>query len=229
MRADPDLFVEIYRKVDRYYSQKVAKHGAAPLGVDWSCVPSQELRFVQLLKLCDFSSTRTLNDFGCGYGALLAYLAWRHSDRRVDYLGVDVSEQMISRAERLWRERPRTAFVHGRLNPRIADYSVASGVFNIIQDIPVDLWEQYVKAVLRHLHATSREGFAVNFVTAQPEGPGAKPGLYRASAEFWIEFCETALDARVEWVHGYGLREFTLLVRRQGRSAQLIKAHALAQ
>lgn len=208
------MFGEIYRKVDRYYSQKVAKHGATPRGVDWSCVPSQELRFVQLLKLCDFSSCRSLNDFGCGYGALLAYLAWRHPDAEVDYLGVDLSKEMIGRAKRLWRKRPRTTFVNGGLCPRVADYSVASGVFNVAQDVSPDRWEAYVAAVLRHLHATSREGFAVNFVEARPEGTAAKPGLYRTFAKFWIEFCETRLDAKVEPVDGYGLREFTLLVRR---------------
>jgi hypothetical protein len=49
--------------------RKIRKFGATPLGVDWTCVSTQQLPFVQLLKLCD-TSPASLNDLGCGYGAI---------------------------------------------------------------------------------------------------------------------------------------------------------------
>ena len=52
----------VYSDVEAYYSARVAKYGATPLGVDWSCQATQSLRFVQLLKICDFSCER---DLGC--------------------------------------------------------------------------------------------------------------------------------------------------------------------
>ena len=58
---------DVLADVEAYYSARVAKHGATPLGVDWSCWASQNLRFVQLLKLCDFSGPFVLNDIGCGF------------------------------------------------------------------------------------------------------------------------------------------------------------------
>lgn len=102
MEADPADLAPVHAGIAAYYSAKVAKYGATPLGVDWSCVPTQELRFVQLLKLCDFGSPFSFNDLGCGYGALIAYLDRRHAECAVDYLGIDLSEAMLRRARRLY-------------------------------------------------------------------------------------------------------------------------------
>lgn len=212
--ACEDGFADLRETVDAYYSRRLARFGPTPLGVDWSCVPTQEMRFVQLLKLCDFTTSQklVLNDLGCGYGALLAYLGWRHPDVALDYLGVDLSAAMIARAKRLWRGRTGIAFATGGKSPRVADYSFASGIFNVALDAPRKRWEAYVASVLSHLRATSRIGFAVNFVAAQPTSAEAKPGLYRTSPEPWTTYCETELQARVALVTGYGMREFTLLV-----------------
>ena len=81
----------VYGAIENYYTAKVSRHGATPLGVDWTCIATQELRFVQLLKLCEFAAPFSLNDLGCGYGALLAYLAKRHASAAIDYLGIDLS------------------------------------------------------------------------------------------------------------------------------------------
>lgn len=210
-----DTFADLRETVDAYYSRRLARFGPTPLGVDWSCVPTQEMRFVQLLKLCDFSTSRklVLNDLGCGYGALLAYLGWRHPGVALDYLGVDLSAAMIARAKRLWRGQAGIAFATGSECPRVADYSVASGIFNVALDAPRERWEAYVGSVLSHLRATSRIGFAVNFVAAEPSTGSLKPGLYRTCPDRWISYCESELGAgRVELVTAYGMREFTLLV-----------------
>jgi SAM-dependent methyltransferase len=214
MPAGPDRrLAGVYESIAGYYSAKVARYGATPLGVDWSCVPTQELRFVQLLKACDFSTPFSLNDLGCGYGALLAYLARRHAGTQIDYLGIDLSPAMIQRARRLWRHGARADFVVANGSPRSADYSIASGIFNVKLDQPIDLWERFIAATLQQLRATSRLGFAVNFIAVEAPGQAVRPGLYRVSPAPWIAFCETALGSAVELLEGYGLREFTLLVR----------------
>lgn len=200
----------VYADVERYYAAKVARHGATPLGVDWSCQPSQALRFVQLLKLCDLSAPFSLNDAGCGYGALASYLSTFHPKAAIDYLGTDLSPAMIRRARRLHRGHPSRRFVVARQCPRIADYSVASGVMNVKLDHPLDIWEEFVAATLHDMHRTSRSGFAVNFMAEMPPGsPGDR--LYRTSPERWSRFCRDDLRCTVETLTGYGLREFTLL------------------
>src|SRR4029077_5481522 len=57
-----------------YYARKLAEHGATPKGVDWNTKESQDLRFQQLLRVCEGERSIELNDYGCGYGALAEYL-----------------------------------------------------------------------------------------------------------------------------------------------------------
>jgi SAM-dependent methyltransferase len=204
---------DVYAGIDHYYSAKLEKYGATPLGVDWSCVPTQELRFLHLLKICDFSIPAfSLNDVGCGYGALLAFFARRHHDTDIDYLGLDLSHAMVRRARRLWRKAGFARFTVASASPRLADYSVASGIFNVKLDQPVDRWECFIAETLSQMRATSRIGFAVNFMSPLPPRATGTPNLYRTPPEPWVRHC-SAHAASVEVVTGYGMREFTLLVR----------------
>ncbi len=206
----------VYSDVEAYYGARVAKYGATPLGVDWSCQATQSLRFVQLLKICDFSTPFALNDVGCGYGALCAFLAMRHPKSGIDYLGIDLSQAMISRARRRF-SGPDRRFVVGKASPRIADYAVASGIMNVNVGYPRAVWEDFVVEMLRDMRGASRRGFSVNFLS-EAAGPEASAdssaiNLYRTSPAPWISFCERDLGCSVETIDNYGMQEFTLLAR----------------
>ena len=209
---------ELLGQVAHYYSKKVLTHGATPLGVDWSCVPTQEMRFVQLLKVCEFDGPITLNDIGCGYGALLAFIGKRYRRKTIDYLGVDLSAEMIAQAKKRWKkrlaERALTAFQVGSSGFRPVDYAVASGVFNVKLNQPIELWEQMIAQTLNDMHASSKRGFAVNFLAPMPPSAKHIPELYRVPPDVWRGYCEQTLSASVELVEGYGLREYTLLIRK---------------
>ncbi|HUR90084.1 MAG TPA: class I SAM-dependent methyltransferase [Ramlibacter sp.] len=203
----------LHSRIERYYSAKIERHGPTPPGVDWSCEPTQQLRFVQLLRLCDFQADFSLDDWGCGYGALLGFIGKRHPDTHVDYLGIDLSASMIEQARKLWRRKRNAVFETGERSPRVADYAVASGIFNVRIDEPLALWEQFVEHTLRAMALSTRRGFAVNFLAPLPEGMEGKPQLYRPAASRWAEFCERDLGMKVTRLERYGMREFTLLVR----------------
>jgi SAM-dependent methyltransferase len=207
----------IYAGIAAYYSSRLGQFGTTPLGVDWTCQATQEMRFVQLLKLCDFTSAVSLNDLGCGYGALIAFLDRRHAGGAIDYLGIDVSQAMVRRARRLWRGRSNTSFAHGHAGSRMADYSIASGIFNVEQDQPRHEWETFVATSLDNLYETSRRGFAVNFMKQSTAGSG-RNGLYYTDNTHWARYCATKFAATAEVHEGYGLKEFTLIVRRLDRS-----------
>jgi len=210
--AEAGILGPVHARIEAYYTDKISRHGVGPRGVDWTCTATQELRFVQLLKLCDFSRPFSLNDIGCGYGALVGFLARRHPEADIDYLGVDLSPAMISRARHRHRGAQGRRFLAGNEIPRIADYALASGVMNVMLDHPRALWEEFVADTLRRMHAASRRGFAVNFMADKLDGT-ATEGLYCTDPSRWILFCEQTLGCVVEIVGGYGMREFTLLVR----------------
>lgn len=206
-------FAGLCSDIERYYTGKVRLYGPSPLGVDWSCAPTQKLRFIQALKVCNFDSPFSLADLGCGYGALLEFLAERFHDKQVIYKGVDLSPAMISQARRLWAKRPDTEFSVGNELSGLSDYTVASGIFNVKLHQPEIQWTRFVQATLAHMHGHSRLGFAVNFLAPLTDTGKIRPELYRAEPELWCDYCERTLGAEVTLLTGYGMREYTLLVR----------------
>jgi hypothetical protein len=120
---------------------------------------------------------------------------------------------MIRRAKRLWRNSKGAEFIVGETSPRVADYSVASGIFNVKLDQPIHRWEHFIAKTLDDMQGCSRHGFAVNFKALCFPADAPQPELYRTPAEPWICYCEQQLGLSVELVTAYGLREFTLLVR----------------
>ena len=203
----------LHERIAHYYTGKIERHGPTPAGVDWPEARTQELRFAKLLRVCDFDVRFSLADIGCGYGALLGYLARTRPQANIDYLGVDVSQAMIDAAKKLWRDKQHAEFQLGSGSPRWVDYSVASGIFNVRIDEPMRLWQRFVAEALRAMATTSRNGFAVNFLRPLPYGMDSVPELYRPVAARWAGFCETELGCRVELVADYGLGEVTLLAR----------------
>ena len=198
--------------IARYYSGKLARHGATPRGVDWTCAASQALRFDRLLQVIELP-TFSLNDIGCGYGALLGHLDACRGDTSVDYLGVDLSKAMVESAIDLWRHRPGAAFAEAPCALRRADYSVASGIFNVNLDQPLDRWEGFVERTLVDMADASRVGLAVNFMRLRRSSTAYPSPLYRTSPRRWRDFLAT-LGWRTRLIEGYGLGEFTLLATR---------------
>ena len=202
--------------VSAYYSGTLQRFGAMPLGVDWPNRLNQELRLVQLLKVCDLSAPRSLNDVGCGYGALRTLLSRRHRRAQIDLLGTDVSPAMVGAARRRWRHRADCAFEVAEGAVRLADYSLASGIFNVKLACPLPEWEALVAGTLDNLKRHSRLGYAVNFIAPPAPAPGqaSPPELYRPAAERWLaHLADTQAGAEVTLLRGYGLPEYTLLVR----------------
>ena len=199
-------------EVERYYSGLLRRYGATPLGVGWTCMPTQHLRFVQLAKLFDQRAGFSLNDVGCGYGALLGFLRQRHQNTAIDYLGLDLSRPMVETAARKWKKVPGARFAVSGDGCRVADYCIASGVFNVKLSQDRSAWEECVARTLAEMYGNCRLGMAMNFLADDPDLDEV-PELYRCSPQRWVEFGQR-LGARVEINSKYGMSEFTLLLRR---------------
>jgi SAM-dependent methyltransferase len=202
----------ILAPVSRYYAKRLAEHGASAQGVDWNGPQSQRLRFAQLLRICEGMDDFSLNDVGCGYGALFDYLRERGS--RVDYLGVDISRAMIERAEELHRGEPACRFLVGDSADRIADFAVASGVFNVKLEASVGDWHAHLLRSLEALHAAGRRGFAFNCLTRYSDAALMKEHLFYADPCELFDYCKTRFARDVALLHDYGLYEFTRVVRK---------------
>lgn len=195
--------------VQRYYSEKVVEHGPTAKGVDWNDTVSQELRFDQLLKVVDVSSPFSVNDYGCGYGALADHLAQRGHD--FTYTGYDISDEMLERARSLHRHR----FLGRDDELEPADYTVASGIFNVKLGAPVEEWEAHVFQTLTRLDELSTRGFAFNLLTSYSDAERMRDDLYYADPRAVFDHCKRTFSRWVALLHDYGLYEFTMLVRKE--------------
>lgn len=197
--------------VAKYYTGKLEEHGATPQGVDWNSPESQELRFAQLCKIID-KDEFSLNDLGCGYGALFGYLQDRH--KVFSYYGADVSEEMAKAAEENFKGASNAHFHVSDTLPAISDYSIASGIFNVCLGHDKDSWGEYILKTLRHLHQSSARGFAFNCLTAYSDADKMRDDLYYADPLHLFDYCKKNFAKDVALLHDYGLYEFTILVRK---------------
>jgi len=201
-----------------YYQRTFQTGGLGPAGVDWGHERAQTTRFAQLLKLIpahDWARRPSLNDLGCGYGALLGYL--QDQGCPVDYRGVDLVPDMVQAAQQRWGAAG--AFVVGSGCDRVADYAVASGLLNVRNDTPQADWQAFVESVLDDLHANSLLGFAFNCLTAYADPDRMQARLFYGDPLWFFDLCKRKYARNVALLHDYGLYDFTIIVRKEAAFA----------
>jgi len=202
---------DLLTEVSEYYASKLNQHGETPQGVDWNGEESQNLRFQQLCKIITTSSF-SVNDLGCGYGAL-----YDHLDREYDhfsYAGIDISEDMIKTAEKRYKVENKAQFIHAEKPNKVADFGIASGIFNVRLGRSDDEWLEYLEETLSILEQTSRLGFAFNCLTSYSDEDKKRGYLYYADPCVLFDLCKRRYSRNVALLHDYGLYEFTILVRK---------------
>ena len=198
---------KILKNTEQYYSEKIKTYGATPKGVDWNSPESQALRFDQLLNVCDPTVPFSINDYGCGYGALAEYMV--ETRYTFQYRGFDISVEMIAKARALG---PYT-FFSDRSLLTVADYTVASGIFNVKQQRSDEEWTAYMLHTLKDMAELSNKGFAFNVLTKYSDREYMRPDLYYADPLFLFDYCKRNFSRYVSLLHDYPLYEFTILVK----------------
>jgi SAM-dependent methyltransferase len=200
--------------IERYYSGKIATCGRTPQGADWKSAESQAMRFDQLLRLIRPDGPFTINDYGCGYGALVNYL--ENGGHPFRYRGFDISEKMIGEARQAHGQSPRCEFFSEQSLLSLADYTVASGIFNVKLETSESEWLKYILATLQEFKALSRRAFAFNALTSYSDAKLMRPDLYYADPLYLFDYCKRTFSPRVSLLHDYPLYEFTILVQIPG-------------
>ena len=205
-------FEGILKDVSQYYGDKILSHGATPQGVDWNSSESQRTRFEQLLKVCDVSRPFSINDYGCGYGALVDVMVHRRLAFR--YYGFDISRHMIAKAEEAHQGMENCKFHTDRTSLPTADYALASGILNIRLDHDEAEWLEYVLHEIGNLNELGECGFAFNMLSKYSDPERMRPDLYYGDPCFFFDYCKKRFSKWVALLHDYGLYEFTILVRK---------------
>lgn len=196
-----------------YYSARLAEFGEQPRGVDWNGEEGQVLRFDQLCKIIPADASFSINDLGCGYGALFGYL--QAKKRCFTYAGSDISESMIEAARQRYASARNAVFSISSRPEAVADFTVASGIFNVRLDHPDEEWLPYIHNTLDIMDGASSGGFAFNCLTSYSDAEKMRGYLYYADPCKLFDFCKRRYSGHVALLHDYGLYEFTILVKRK--------------
>jgi len=204
---------DLLDEVAGYYSAKLAEYGQTAQGVDWNGEESQVLRFAQLARIIgDTKDSFSVNDLGCGYGALREYLGGLYP--ALTYTGIDVAEEMIQAAGHRHGADASTRFIVGSEPDATADFGIASGIFNVRMARGDGEWLDYIKSSLDTMNRTSRLGFAFNCLTSYSDADKIRNTLYYADPCELFDHCKRHYSRNVALLHDYGLYEFTILVRK---------------
>ena len=203
---------ELMDNVARYYTEKLATHGETAQGVDWNGTEGQFARFAQLCKLLPAAGHFSLNDLGCGYGALLDHILENHPSFR--YIGLDISDEMLDAARKRHAAHPQATFEKNSVPLEIADFTIASGIFNVMLGASREDWESYFHNTLDAMDSHSRLGFSFNCLTSYSDPDRKRDDLYYADPCKVFDLCKPRYSRHVSLLHDYGLYEFTILVRK---------------
>jgi len=199
--------------IKSYFEERFNLHGTSPRGVDWNSKASQEIRFDQLLKICNSSAPLSILDYGCGYGALADYLVSKSYN--ADYYGYDIVEQMIITARKHHAGKHMRTFFADKDQLPVCDYVVASGIFNVRFNYSFEAWTEYVIGILHHFNDLSRKGFSFNMLTKYSDADRMRTDLYYADPCFMFDYCKTNFTRSIALLHDYPLYDFTILVHKE--------------
>ncbi|MDQ3713652.1 MAG: class I SAM-dependent methyltransferase [Acidobacteriota bacterium] len=211
-KAMNNQFEDIAEQLENHFDKRVEMYGAGLQSVDWKSTEAQYNRFRQLLKVVDRSKPFSINDYGCGCGELINLLKASNFD--FDYFGFDVSSQMIEKAEEIYRAFDNCSFSTESRDLPVADYTIASGIFNLKFGADDERWKEYMLKTVHELNAVSRLGFSFNALTSYSDIEYQRADLYYADPLFWFDYCKRNISKRVSLLHDYPEYDFTIIVRK---------------
>jgi SAM-dependent methyltransferase len=212
---------QILKSLQEYFTAKITKYGGNFRGVDWNSAERQDLCFRQLMRICEDPNSGiidqdfSLNDYGCGYGALVQYLV-KHNYHFASYTGFEITQAMFKKAQELFGDIKYCRFTTAEDEVTPADYTIASGLLSLKLDTINEQWEKHVLQLLDKLWAISIKGLAFNSLTKYSDPDRLRPDLYYPDPCFLFDYCKTRFSKNVSLLHDYGVYEFTILVRRDG-------------
>lgn len=198
-----------------FYTQHLNDFGNSAKGVGWKNDQAQVIRFEQLAKVIPDADHFTINDLGCGTGQFYKFLIERNY-RPSLYNGYDILDEMISAARKNLPAGKETVLkkIHSAADMEVADYSVASGIFNVKYSARESEWLHNVLSTLDHMNEKSTKGFSFNLLTKYSDKEYMQDYLYYADPLFIFDYCKRNFSKNIALLHDYEQYDFTILVRK---------------
>jgi len=199
----------------KYYQELFSEHGHDAKGAGWKNKEAQWKRFEQLAKIITTADPFSVNDLGCGFGSFYDFLQVNDLPP-FQYTGYDILDNMLGQAQSLHESARNASFnkIDNAGELLSADYTIASGIFNLKYEIAAGEWLQYILQTIGQMFDKSQKGIAFNILTAYSDKEFMKDHLYYADPLFLFDHCKKNFSRNVALLHDYDEYDFTILIRK---------------
>jgi len=195
----PD-YQETFARLSAMFSDRLKTYGDGPECAEHRDRASQEQRMLHLCRVHDLREAKVL-DFGCATGHLLTFLT-REMGFRGEYVGYDISADMVARAQAIHGDRARFE-MRNILRDGVGgefDFTLVSGTFN---DLAGDNWA-WMRACLKTLFEHTRGAMSFNNLSTYVDYFDAH--LFYVDPEDVFRFCKEELSPLVTLRHDYQVK-----------------------
>jgi SAM-dependent methyltransferase len=210
-----EMYIEKQLKqIQDLYTKNIKEMGVTSKAVGWKTEECQSMRFAKLATvIAQDDRDISINDYGCGYGAMLTYFTEELRLPVSIYNGYDLSSDMLSAAAlKLAEFKGQLKMVESSIIQTEADYSFVSGTFNVKFDASRESWEDFIREKLHEMDKLSAKGFAFNLLTLYVDYEESH--LYYGDPCYWFDYCKRNFSKQVSLLHDYPLWEWTMIVRK---------------
>ena len=204
----------LLKPVARRYEWSINKYGPIHRAAAWRDEKRQQRRFDIFTGLLAYNTNRdnvTINDLGCGYGAMFDTFRKLPQFSNGAYFGYDISRAMI-KAAKIKISDPRALFIRNHKATKIADYSFVSGTYNMKMAANEDEWLAYIEESIVQLWSKTKISMGFNMLNI--ESPLRENTLYYADPAHFMNFCHKNLKANVRMINLLHPNEFVIFIRK---------------
>lgn len=206
---------QLLQPVAKLFDKSVQVFGANHKAVAWRDPILQFRRFQVFSGLMTSSEDAkggvSVNDLGCGYGAMFHAFADLPPLKNGKFFGYDISSEMLAVARKHIRD-PRATFIQSHVATEEADYSFVSGTYNMKLGAKNERWREYVEDNLVQLWSVTKRALGFNMLSSH--NPRRETTLYYADPEHFTEFCRRNISPNLRRINNMSPEEWTIFIVR---------------
>tara|TARA_Y100001954_G_C15775153_1_gene586574 strand:+ start:111 stop:722 length:612 start_codon:yes stop_codon:yes gene_type:complete len=192
---------EQFDKIGDYYNKLVKKHGESPKACDYGHPESQQIKFNVLSSIIT-PGDKSLLDVGCGLGNYYEFL--REKKYNLNYTGIDLSEEMISKARNKYNELVLIQKNILDMDKEIKfDVVSANGIFYLLKTQPFDV----MKELIAKMYLLANNTVVFNSLSSYCKDK--EVGEFYVNPLEVVDYC-MSLTPWVGLRHDYHHRDFTV-------------------
>ncbi len=201
-----------YLELVEHYTNCLKEHGETHRGVDWPKIEDLKKRYEVIFDITKYGKNNSqkidLIDFGCGFGLFLDFLAEQNLKETVNYLGIDLSHEMIEAARRRYQNEKFIIrdIIENPLEKNSCDYLIMNGVLTEKRSLSYDEMKIYAQNLIKVAFDTCRIGMSFNVMSAHVDWQ--RDDLFHFKFDELAEFLTKECSRNFVIRSDYGLYEY---------------------